>query len=63
MVDSSIGGKTGIDTPAGKNLIGAFHRPKAVFTDLQVLSTLPLRELCNGYLVLFVGSFLVLLLF
>jgi hypothetical protein len=48
MVDSSIGGKTGIDTPAGKNLLGAFHRPLAVLIDLSLLLTLPQRELCNG---------------
>jgi pentafunctional AROM polypeptide len=48
MVDSSIGGKTGIDTPAGKNLVGAFYRPKAVFADINVLQTLPRRELFNG---------------
>lgn len=48
MVDSSIGGKTGIDTPAGKNLLGAFHRPRAVLVDLHLLTTLPRRELCNG---------------
>ena len=48
MVDSSIGGKTGIDTPAGKNLLGAFHRPLAVLIDMSLLITLPQRELCNG---------------
>lgn len=48
MVDSSIGGKTGIDTPAGKNLLGAFHRPLGVLIDLSLLLTLPQRELCNG---------------
>ncbi|EDQ88471.1 uncharacterized protein MONBRDRAFT_32780 [Monosiga brevicollis MX1] len=48
MVDSSIGGKTGIDTPAGKNLVGAFHRPKRVYADLAFLSTLPEREFNNG---------------
>lgn len=48
MVDSSIGGKTGIDTPAGKNMIGAFHKPLAVIIDVEVLKTLPLRELSNG---------------
>lgn len=48
MVDSSIGGKTGIDTVAGKNLVGAFHKPLAVFADLECLTTLPIRELCNG---------------
>lgn len=48
MVDSSIGAKTGIDTDAGKNLIGAFYRPKAVFADVSVLKTLPDRHLYNG---------------
>lgn len=41
MIDSSIGGKTGVDTPAGKNLIGAFHQPRAVFADLTTIGTLP----------------------
>ena len=48
MVDSSIGGKTGIDTLNGKNLLGAFHRPRAVYIDLMLLQTLPDRQLCNG---------------
>ncbi len=48
MVDSSIGGKTAIDIPAGKNLVGAFHQPAAVFIDLSVLPSLPLRHFCNG---------------
>ena len=48
MVDSSIGGKTGIDVPAGKNLVGAFHRPERVYVDVSLLKTLPKRELCNG---------------
>ena len=48
MVDSSIGGKTGLDVPAGKNLVGAFWQPKAVFIDLALLDTLPQRELVNG---------------
>lgn len=48
MIDASIGGKTGIDTPAGKNLVGAFHQPVAVLIDPQVLDTLPLRELRGG---------------
>jgi 3-dehydroquinate synthase len=48
MVDSSVGGKTGVDHPAGKNLIGAFHQPRAVVADLDALSTLPDRELRAG---------------
>jgi 3-dehydroquinate synthase len=48
MVDASIGGKTGIDTPAGKNLVGAFHHPAAVIIDPQVLASLPLREFRAG---------------
>ncbi|ORX51180.1 Pentafunctional AroM protein, partial [Hesseltinella vesiculosa] len=48
MVDSSIGGKTAIDTPAGKNLIGAFWQPKRIFMDLAFLKTLPAREFSNG---------------
>jgi 3-dehydroquinate synthase len=48
MIDASIGGKTGIDTPAGKNLVGAFHQPAGVLIDPQVLDTLPLREFRAG---------------
>ena len=48
MTDSSIGGKTGVDTPAGKNLVGAFHQPVRVYADLATLATLPRRELVNG---------------
>jgi len=49
MVDSSIGGKTGVDTHAGKNLIGAFHRPSLVINDLDVLKTLPRRQFNQGF--------------
>jgi 3-dehydroquinate synthase len=48
MIDASIGGKTGVDTPAGKNLIGAFHPPRAVLIDPEVLSTLPAEHLRAG---------------
>lgn len=48
MVDSSIGGKTAIDTPAGKNLVGAFWQPSRIYIDLQFLESLPKREIING---------------
>lgn len=48
QVDSSVGGKTGIDIPQGKNLVGAFYQPKAVFIDPQVLQTLDHDELLGG---------------
>ena len=48
MVDSSVGGKTGVNLPAGKNLAGAFHQPRAVVADLDTLATLPEREYRAG---------------
>jgi 3-dehydroquinate synthase len=49
QVDSSVGGKTGIDTPHGKNLVGSFHQPARVLADTDTLKTLPPRELRAGY--------------
>jgi len=49
MVDAAIGGKTGINTIEGKNLVGAFHEPKSVLVDLDTLETLPKLELISGY--------------
>lgn len=48
QVDSSVGGKTGVDIPEGKNLIGAFYQPKCVYVDSLVLKSLPPKELLNG---------------
>ena len=48
MVDSSIGGKTGVDIPEGKNLVGAFHLPKRIIRDVKFLETLPEGEMKNG---------------
>jgi len=49
QVDSSVGGKTAIDTPRGKNLVGLFHQPRLVIADTRALATLPRRELLGGY--------------
>ncbi len=48
QVDSSVGGKTGVDIPEGKNLVGAFYQPKAVYIDTTVLATLPHEEFLSG---------------
>ncbi|MEO7659765.1 MAG: 3-dehydroquinate synthase [Pyrinomonadaceae bacterium] len=49
MIDSSVGGKTGVNSSYGKNLIGAFYQPKGVIVDIRTLSTLPKRELTAGF--------------
>jgi len=48
QVDSSIGGKTAVDIPQGKNLVGAFYQPRLVFSEVSFLSTLSRRQVCNG---------------
>ena len=49
QIDSSVGGKTGINLPTGKNLVGAFHQPASVFIDTETLMSLPERELVSGF--------------
>jgi 3-dehydroquinate synthase len=49
QIDSSVGGKTGVNLPAGKNLVGSFHQPVAVIADIETLRTLPARELVAGW--------------
>src|SRR5688572_3098717 len=49
QIDSSVGGKTGINLPTGKNLVGAFHQPSSVFIDTETLMSLPQRELVSGF--------------
>jgi 3-dehydroquinate synthase len=49
QIDSSVGGKTGINLPTGKNLVGSFHQPSSVFIDTETLTSLPPRELVSGF--------------
>jgi 3-dehydroquinate synthase len=59
MVDASIGGKTAIDIPAGKNLVGAFHQPDAVLADIEAVATLPRRQRASGLAEIVKTAFLV----
>jgi 3-dehydroquinate synthase len=58
MVDAAVGGKTGINTDAGKNLVGVFHEPQAVLVDLATLETLPPNELVAGMAEVIKGGFI-----
>ncbi|SDC67382.1 3-dehydroquinate synthase [Actinokineospora iranica] len=58
MVDAAVGGKTGINTDAGKNLVGVFHEPSAVLVDLATLTTLPRNELISGMAEVIKGGFI-----
>lgn len=58
MVDAAVGGKTGINTAEGKNLVGAFHEPLAVFNDVQFLTTLPRHDLVAGLAEVVKGGFI-----
>ena len=58
MVDASVGGKTGVNTAAGKNLVGTFYEPTAVFVDLATLDTLPRNELVAGMAEIVKGGFI-----
>ncbi|MBD3244131.1 MAG: 3-dehydroquinate synthase, partial [Chitinivibrionales bacterium] len=58
MVDSSVGGKTGVNHAMGKNLIGAFHQPRMVWIDTAYLDTLPRREFVAGYAELYKNAFI-----
>ncbi|MDQ3403137.1 MAG: 3-dehydroquinate synthase [Actinomycetota bacterium] len=58
MVDAAVGGKTGINTEAGKNLVGVFHEPSAVLVDLATLTTLPTNELVAGMAEVIKGGFI-----
>ncbi|WP_436500169.1 3-dehydroquinate synthase [Actinokineospora sp. HUAS TT18] len=58
MVDAAVGGKTGINTEAGKNLVGVFHEPSAVLVDLATLTTLPRNELVAGMAEVIKGGFI-----